>query len=298
METVNASEKPPTPNEFYERSEAAFLVHRLVDIKKTHGKPHIITVSPDAEESIMRMANQHAEAVRGTFVYKNTRKVAAIVDAKGNLKRTDVLNIRVSAGGLDGTLRFHFDDGSAFSAKKSVVWSTSSRGRAFLRFPLTFHDVTMPDGTPMKSPSEERMNLVFAGRYYGTIAAPQAERRMLESIGGIRLGDYDEAKGAFLAEVTEEALCKLDDFAADFRPDLKPRSFDELADMTSDGLAAELAWHAWAASLKNPRIYDRLHVPLDELQARMAELAREQQLQSAFSAQPVAAAKPSRPDGP
>jgi hypothetical protein len=35
------------------------------------------------------------------------------------------------------------------------------RNKAFVRFPLTFHDVMLADGSPMKQPSEERMHSIF-----------------------------------------------------------------------------------------------------------------------------------------
>lgn len=65
---------------------------------------------------------------------------------------------------LRGTLRFFFTDGSSFVVQNSVVWSHSIYGKAFNRFPLTFHDVIMPDGSKMPRPSEERMNTVFVGK--------------------------------------------------------------------------------------------------------------------------------------
>ncbi|WP_454727701.1 MULTISPECIES: hypothetical protein [Cupriavidus] len=291
MTYVGATEKPKDPIDYYRADpHKRETVNSLVNTTKVYGQPNVMTVRTDADASMDRMATSHAEKIRATFLSKSLRKVAAIVDAKGNLKDSKLLDIRASADGLAGRVRFRFEDGSTFTIMKSVVLSTSIRGRNFLRFPLTFHDVTMPDGSPLKQPSEERMNLVFAGRYYGTIAAPQSERRMLESIGGIRLGRYDEAKGAFYAEATEEGTRKLAEFVADFRPDLLPRSFDELEDMTPEGLAAELAWHTWAESLQDPRIYDRLHVPRDALQARIDALAREAQMRESFGPNSVTSA--------
>ncbi|CAG9184325.1 hypothetical protein [Cupriavidus pampae] len=281
---VADAEKPQRPAEFFkDRPGHASDISELVDVKRDAArKVYVITVRDDAEATIAKKAQEHADYVRDVFVNKNLRKTTAIVDAKGNLKDATVRHISVYADGLDGTLKFAFEDGSSFSAKQQVVGSHSIHGRFFLRYPLTFHDVTMPDGKPMPQPSEERMNLIFAGRYYGTIAAPESERRLLESMPGIRLGAYDAAKGAFLVELTEEALRKLDDFSADFRADVKPRSFEDLANMTDDGLAAELAWHAWAASLNDARIYERLHVPLDELQAHVAQKARDKAMQKSF----------------
>ncbi|WP_432262844.1 hypothetical protein [Cupriavidus sp. TMH.W2] len=296
MEYVASEEKPKDPYRYYARQpEERALIAALVQDNITRANPKAITVRDDVEEILEWKATKHADAVRATFLSRNLHKVAAIVDAKGNFTEAKVLHVEASADGLRGSIRFKFEDGSDFVIKKSSVWSTSIHGRHFLRFPLTFHDVTMPDGSPMKQPSEERMNLIFAGRYYGMISAPKSERIMLQSLGGVRLGAYDEDKGAFHAEATEEALRKLGDLSADFPHDLKPRSFDELAEMTTDGLAAELAWHAWAASLNDSRIYDRMHVPLEELNARVTELARAQQMEAAFSNKPTPAPSSNNP---
>ncbi len=212
------------------------------------------------------------------------RKIAAIVDTKGNLQESTVISCSVTERGMLGTLRFAFSDGSAFQAQKSVVLSHSIHGKPFLRFPLTFHDVQMPDGKPMKQPSEERMNTVFAGRYYGTIAAPKSEQTILESLG-IRLGAYDAVQGVFPAEVSYEAKAKLEEFSSDFKADLLLRSFEEVDEMPQEGLAAELAWHRWAESLDDKAIYRRLHVPLDEVRAKIAENAQKTSLQEAFGPQ-------------
>jgi hypothetical protein len=66
--------------------------------------------------------------------------------------------------GLTGTLVFTFHDGSRFTVVNQVVFVVNDRGTAFNRFPLTFHDVIMPNGKPMGRPSEERMNTIFVGK--------------------------------------------------------------------------------------------------------------------------------------
>jgi len=73
-------------------------------------------------------------------------------------------------GGLEGSIRFHFEDGSSFVAKNAVVWSQSSKGTVFSRYPLTFHDAILPDGSRMPRPDEAGMNEVFAVAGEGTPA--------------------------------------------------------------------------------------------------------------------------------
>jgi hypothetical protein len=118
----------------------------------------------DASARLDAAAISAAEQVRNLFLHKNLRKIAAIVDAKGDdeVATATVLRNDVDLSGLEGTLRFTFHDGSAFTVRNAVVGVVNAQGTYFHRFPLTFHDVVLPDGTAMKSPSEERMNTVFA----------------------------------------------------------------------------------------------------------------------------------------
>lgn len=285
------ADRPVDPHDYFRKRKdptGYFIAQRCVKFESRHGHPPTITRLPDADETIHKLAVGNADQIRDKFVYKNLRKLASIVDAKGNLHEGAVLFADVTQHGMLGRLRFTFSDGAAFTVQNSVVLSYSIYDRPFFRFPLTFHDVKMPDGSPMKQPSEERMNTLFAGRYYGTIAAPESERTMLESLG-IRLGAYDEARGVFPAEVPHDAKEKLDEFSSDFKADLLLRSFEAIEDMSPEGLAAELAWHQWAESLNDTAIYARMHVPLTELGAKIEENAKQAAMNQAFG---PASAKP------
>ena len=105
-----------------------------------------------------------AKFLQEQFISKNFNKLGSIVDAKGNLNAITVDSHSVSLAGLTGTLAVSFKDESSFKAQNSVVMSYSVYGKPFCRFPLTFHDVKMPDGSLMPRPSEERVNEIFCGK--------------------------------------------------------------------------------------------------------------------------------------
>jgi len=73
---------------------------------------------------------------------------------------------------MRGEFEARFKDGSSFRLRNEVVFVVNHYGTEFNRFPTTFHDVTLPGGKPMSSPSEERMHTVFAP---GAVAAPAQE---------------------------------------------------------------------------------------------------------------------------
>lgn len=117
----------------------------------------------DWEGKIQVLAERDATQLRDAFILKVLRKLAPIVEAKGGLRSAKEIRDSVQVSRLSGTLKVEFEDGSSFLADNNIVYSHSSLGRLFARFPLTFHKVVMADGSYMKSPCEERMHTVFAG---------------------------------------------------------------------------------------------------------------------------------------
>lgn len=119
---------------------------------------------PDADQHIATMALKDAQEMRDEFLSKNLAKIASILDKKGFnvLDQVVCLQERISFQGLQGSFKFTFHDGSAFTVKNAVVLSHSVHGTPFARWPITFHDVRLSGGNPMGSPSEERMHTVFA----------------------------------------------------------------------------------------------------------------------------------------
>ncbi|KVV07337.1 hypothetical protein [Burkholderia ubonensis] len=249
MASEGTSETPKRPYDFFfdgktHNQEAYRITSQCIEpIRHRHvGPPQLL---PNSDEVIREIAEREAKDIRDAFVYKNLAKLASIVDAKKNLSAAEVLSYGIHLTSLRGSLRLTFEDGSNFDVQNSVVWSRSVHDKTFLRFPLTFHDVVMPDGTRMKQPSEEKMNTEFAGRYYGLVRAPESERLLLESFG-LRLAPYDHARGAYMAEATYAAKARLADFNGDFEADLHLRAFKPIDEMSAPELQAELLWHDWA----------------------------------------------------
>ncbi|WP_199032183.1 hypothetical protein [Ralstonia sp. ASV6] len=233
---------------------------------------------PNFDALIRDQAERFARKIQNSFVNKNLAKLASIVDAKRNLASVERVGYHISLEGLRGTLRLTFDDGARCDAQNSVVLSRSSRGKRFLRFPLTFHNVRMPDGAAMKQPSEEKMNNEFAGRYYGTIQAPASERSMLVSFG-LSLGPYDSKNGRFPAEASWEAKQRLEEFSRDFVSELHQRAFKPHDEMTNDELRNELKWCEWIEQTGSPAQLREAK----EIQARVQEILDKAAQKNAFA---------------
>jgi hypothetical protein len=123
-----------------------------------------LALKGNAQEVTDAQAIVTAERIRDGFVYKNLVKLDSILEAKGDFAKIEIVGYELSLGSLEGTLRLTFKDGAAFTVVNKIVDVRNSYGTAFERFPLTFHDVVMGDGSKMGRPSEERMNTVFVGK--------------------------------------------------------------------------------------------------------------------------------------
>lgn len=159
-----AQEKDPkiNPYEYYKQSAHNLVtIRNLTDPEVPYQVRSRIKVKPDADKIMESMANEQADFIQQSFVSKNTEKLAKIVAAKGNLKSAKVVSANAHYGTIQGQMNFVFADNSQFTVMNSAVWSYSIYNKPFIRFPTTFHDVVMPDGTSMKQPSEERMHTLF-----------------------------------------------------------------------------------------------------------------------------------------
>lgn len=116
---------------------------------------------PDFKEALVALAQKEAIELRDSFIFKVVSKLAPIVEAKGNLAGVREVGNTIQVGCLSGMLAIEFADGAQFKVDNTVVYASSTRGKLYARFPLTFHDVVLPDGSRMKQPSEERMHTVF-----------------------------------------------------------------------------------------------------------------------------------------
>lgn len=118
-------------------------------------------LKPDFKAALVALAEKDAAELREAFISKVVRKLAPIVEAKGNLASVTEVSNTIQVGRMSGMLAIAFTDGSRFVVDNNLVYSSSVRNREFMRFPLTFHDVILADGIRMKKPSEERMHSIF-----------------------------------------------------------------------------------------------------------------------------------------
>ena len=123
----------------------------------------------DANVIIQEKAVQYAEDVLSKFIFKNMAKLTTIVGGKGNLKDVKLLRSSFGNNGLEGSLKLSFEDKSSFEVDTKTVWSQTggsrwtSGGKTFIKYPTTFHNVILPDGSKLKTPSEQKMNSSFLG---------------------------------------------------------------------------------------------------------------------------------------
>jgi len=118
-------------------------------------------LKPDFKAALVVLAEKDAAELREAFIAKVVSKIAPIVEAKGNLAGVTEVRDTIQVGRLSGALAIAFTDGSRFLVDNNMVYSSSVRNKEFVRFPLTFHDVILADGSRMKQPSEERMHSIF-----------------------------------------------------------------------------------------------------------------------------------------
>ena len=116
---------------------------------------------PDFKEALVALAKKEAIELRDSFIFKVVSKLAPIIERKGNLAGVREVGNTIQVGCLSGMLAVEFADGARFMVDNNVVYASSTRGKLFARFPLTFHDVILVDGSRMKQPSEERMHDIF-----------------------------------------------------------------------------------------------------------------------------------------
>lgn len=117
----------------------------------------------DKEHYVNRLLAPTVKSVEDNWKYKLLSKLAIPIVDKGNLKKVEVLNVRL-AGAVNSTLFVEFEDGSKFFVETSVEYAVSVNGTYFARYPLRFKDVVFADGSEMKNPSEEKIVKEFVNK--------------------------------------------------------------------------------------------------------------------------------------
>lgn len=121
-----------------------------------------VKINPAKKDFAKTDAETQRKNIELKYLSKNIKKLSHVVDLKANLSKIETLEYRkpkIAQGGgtLESGFKFIFADGSEFTVINKIVTKYSYTGKRFEQFPTTFHDVKFPDGTKMKSPSEEKM---------------------------------------------------------------------------------------------------------------------------------------------
>ena len=103
-------------------------------------------------------AKQDRTEIETSFINKNANKLIAIIANKAETPTIEHEDApKITAGSIQATLKFTFPDGAKFTVINKVIINKSQKGEAFYQYPITFHGVTLSDGTKISSPSEEKM---------------------------------------------------------------------------------------------------------------------------------------------
>ena len=144
-----SSNKFAIAHDFF-KTQGSYFKYELLDSK-----------SKEYETIKKRMIERTIDSIHIPYVEKNTDKLAPVVERKADLKEIKIIKVYVSPYALESNMLFTFDSGAEFIVVNKSVYGYSATGKSFVRFPTTFHDVKLSDGTKMSMPSEEKMNTDF-----------------------------------------------------------------------------------------------------------------------------------------
>lgn len=156
LSTIKMSEAPNygPPGLFY----AAFDTGRDAAGKLTAHR------RADWKQATEKLVDRSVSMTLRQFIEKNVEKLSAVVELKGGeLPLRKLINASVSGGVLETRMSFTFPDTSSFEVRNQIVQQYSPLGRPYVRFPTTFHDVRLADGSRLSQPSELVMKTTFVG---------------------------------------------------------------------------------------------------------------------------------------
>jgi len=135
---------------------AAFMFYRITNNEYNEELGYrVYVLKSDYKKWIDNEVKRNADDVIAQYTNKNIQKLALILNKKNNL---DEIHHRANVGQvIEGEMTFTFADGAQFTVVNKVVWSISVLGKDFARFPTTFHNVKLSDGSKMNNPSEKKM---------------------------------------------------------------------------------------------------------------------------------------------
>lgn len=142
------------PYDFY-KTKATYgrieILRRLLDGDSRFN----YTIKTDYKSVITKLAKQSAKDAVISFVEKMKIKLTNIVGSRK-------LAVDVDGNSNRNTITFEFEDKSRFTVRNSIVLSYSMYGTPFYRYPTTFHNVILPNGKKLNSPSEAKIKKEFA----------------------------------------------------------------------------------------------------------------------------------------
>jgi hypothetical protein len=115
----------------------------------------------NGKQIIAQRSAKEAENICQRYIEKNMSKLAPIIEERGDYAGMKILGRSVNPGAMTGHLCISFKDGARFDVRSQAVMSFSIYGTPFMRFPLTFHNVQLGDGSLISRPSEKKMNEEF-----------------------------------------------------------------------------------------------------------------------------------------
>lgn len=102
-------------------------------------------------------AKREVEELVELYVANITQKIGGVIVNKNNLKTAKNLYTGLDVKGFQGDFELSFKDDSKFTIHSMAVFAEGEIQTAHYRFPITFHNVTFPNGNLKKKMSEEEM---------------------------------------------------------------------------------------------------------------------------------------------
>ena len=130
------------------------ILSNFLDSEYGPNGQYVYSVKKDYKSIVDKMAKQSAKDAVESFVLKMKMKLSVIVGSRG-------IGVDVSGNSNRNTISFEFEDKSRFTVQNSIVLSYSVYGKPFYRYPTTFHNVILPNGKKLNSPSEAKIKKEF-----------------------------------------------------------------------------------------------------------------------------------------
>lgn len=123
-------------------------VDYLLDVYKGDPETGVYGKRDDFDQRLNSRADDYASQVRDSFVAKQLQKIPGLIDSFGAIDSmsVNIWNKRAGNGAIEGSIDVKMKNNVSFVARTQVVYSTSSTGKFFPRYPTTFHNVHDTNG--------------------------------------------------------------------------------------------------------------------------------------------------------